>query len=157
MNKFLWLLFFLWINHAQAQTGPLVSAGPSDTQASTFFAGNAPLINTNASISISVPANQHAYINYLQVGVCGDGTAALGTAANVAFTSTNLGGWTQQLSLLQSATIGTGVINLCAFNPGPARTHPLVSGAGPVTVTIVPPTADAHASFPINVEYYLAQ
>lgn len=157
--KLLWLLLFLvWVSAAQAQTGPIVSLGGSDSQASTLFAGSSPAVNTNASISIVVPANQHAYINYLQVGICGDNTANIANAANVAFTSTNLGGWTQGLSFYQATAVATTSDAVaCAFAPGAARTHPLISAAGPVTVTIVPPAAIVHAAFPINVEYYLAQ
>jgi len=143
---------------AQAQTGPSVSLAPSDLQGSTYFSGSAGAVNTQTTTSIVVPANQHAYINYLQVGICGDNTANIASLANGAFTSTNLGGWTQGLSFYQATAVATTSDAVaCQFAPGAARTHPLVSAAGPVTVTVVSPAAITHAGFEVNIEYYLAQ
>lgn len=157
--RFLWhILFVIWGVQAYAQTGPIVSPGPSDTQGSTSFAGVAGAINTQTTTSIVVGANQHAYINLLQVGVCGDNTANIANVANAAFTSTNLGGWTQGISFYQATAVATTSDAVgCTFAPGAARTKPLISAPGPVTVTIVSPAAVAHAGFETNVEYYLAQ
>jgi len=145
---------------ALGQTGPTVSAGPTDLQASTGGCYTAPAVNATVAAgtcTIAVPANQHLYINFLQVGVCTDNTTNAVNTPQLAFTSTNLNGWTQQFSWLQGATIGTtGDFTTCQFIGGP-RTHPLVSAAGPLNVTIVPPAQQAHSSYPINAEYYLAQ
>jgi hypothetical protein len=142
---------------AVAQTGPLVSIAPTDLLGSTLQCNLAAAINTQNTCTINVGSNQHAYINYLLVGVCGDSTTNTVNTAQGVFTSTNLNGWQQQFSFLQGATIGTpGVFTSCQYIGG-LRTHPLMSVAGPATVTIVSPAGQAHSSYPINVEYYLAQ
>lgn len=140
---------------ALAQQGPLVSPAQTDLLGSSGVCATAPASNATSTCTITVPANQHAYINFLQVGACGDGTA--GSAQQLAFTSTNLNGWTQQLSWAAGTVPTTTSAALtCVFLGGP-RTHPLVSAAGPVSVTIVSPAATGHVSWPINVEYFLAQ
>jgi hypothetical protein len=153
-------LFCLAASAAYGQQGPLVSLGPSDTQASTSLCATAPAVNATqaaGTCTINVNANQHLYINYLQVGVCGDNAAVVANTPQLAFTSTNLNGWTQQFSFLQGATAGTtGIFISCQFIGG-VKSHPLVSAAGPVSVTIVPPAQQAHSSYPINVEGYFAQ
>jgi hypothetical protein len=144
---------------AQAQVGPTVSQGPSDLQGSTGVCATAPAINAQSTCTITVPANQHAYINFLQVGACADYAAAATSAPQLAFTSTNLNGWTQQVDAPfngGTALSTTSIFQGCSYVGG-MRIHPLVSAAGPVSVTVVSPAAQAHTSYPINIEYYLAQ
>lgn len=161
MRRWLWLFGLLgFVGVAHAQQGPPASLGPTDLQASTSLCATAPVVNATqaaGTCTIQVNANQHLYINYLQVGACTDNTANAVNTPQLAFTSTNLNGWTQQFSYLQGGTAGTvGSFPSCLFMGG-ARSHPLVSATGPVAVTIVPPAQQAHSSYPINVEGYFAQ
>jgi hypothetical protein len=161
MNRLIAALCLMFLPcAAMAQQGTPVSPAPSDLQGSTGVCATAPVVNATqaaGTCTISVPANQHLYINFLQVGACVDDTTNLTNTPQLAFTSTNLNGWTQQFSVLMGGTVGTtGAYQACIFMGGP-RGHPLVSAAGPVSVTILPPAQQAHTSYPINVEYYLAQ
>lgn len=134
---------------AHAQTGPFVSQGPTPTQGSSGVCAVAPAINTQSTCTINVPGNQHAYINYLSVTGCSNATAS--SAVQQAFTSTNLNGWTAQISVSAATSLPTCV------TVGGARAQPMMSSAGPVTVTVVTPAAATNISWSYDIEYYLAQ
>jgi hypothetical protein len=158
MKSLLALWLCLLCSAAMAQQGTAVSLAPSDLQGTSFSCYTTPAVGAVTACSINVPANQHAYINFLQVGVCFDNNGAVaGNLAQGTFGSTNLNGWQQQISFLGgAAATSTGIVPSCTYVGG-LRSHPLVSAAGPVTATITTPTTNAHLSYPINVEYYLAQ
>jgi len=109
----------------------------------------------NDTCTITPPAGQYVYINYLSVGACQDGTASI-SGIQLNFTSTNLSGWVAETSTLSAATITTNPgVNLCAYQGG-ALTAPLKSAAPGVAVTIVGPASTPHMSFPIIASYYFS-
>lgn len=142
---------------AIAQPAP-VQQSASRLDASTGVAAFAGAVNhTQAAgtLTITPPAGQYVYFNYLLVGACQDGTASI-SGIQLNFTSTNLNGWTMETSTLSAATITTNpFVNLCAYQGG-ARTAPLKSAQPGLAVTIVPPAQTAHMSFPSVAEYYFA-
>jgi hypothetical protein len=144
---------------AMAQQGTPVSPAPSDLQASTFVCATTPAVSAQSTCTITVPSNQHAYINFLQVGACSNYGATAVSQPQLTFTSTNLNGWTQQIDAPfngGTALSTTSIFQGCIYAGG-ARIHPLVSAAGPLSVTVVSPASQAATSYPINIEYYLAQ
>jgi hypothetical protein len=142
---------------AFAQQAPVQQA-PTRLDASTGVCALAGAVNQTqaaGTCTVTPPAGQYVYFNYMQVGACQDGTASI-SGIQLNFTSTNLNGWVQETSTLSAATITTNpFVNLCAYVGG-ALTAPLKSAAAGTAVTIVPPAQTAHMSFPINLNYYFA-
>jgi hypothetical protein len=142
---------------AFAQQAPVQQA-PTRLDASTGVCALAGAVNSTqaaGTCTITPPAGQYVYFNYLQVGACQDGTASI-SGIQLNFTSTNLNGWTQETSTLSAATITTNpFVNLCAYVGG-SLTAPLKSAAAGTAVTLVPPAQTAHMSFPIVAHFYFA-
>lgn len=157
------ICFLLLSFAADAQTGYTVSLGPTPlgNQGSCYVT---PAVNTATTCTITIPANQHAYITYYSVGICGDNTANIVNEAQVSFTSvtssaptTALGSWAEQMSFYQATGVATtGDAVACIFKVGPGQ-YPLISAAGPATIVITPPAINAHASTPMTFVWYTAQ
>jgi hypothetical protein len=135
-----------------------VQQNQSRLDASTGVCALGPAVNATqaaGTCTITPPAGQYVYFNYMQVAACQDGTASI-SGIQLNFTSTNLGGWVVETSTLSAATIATNPFaNLCAYSGG-ALTAPLKSAAAGTAVTVVPPAQTAHMSFAMNLQYYFA-
>lgn len=151
------LALILAPGYALAQSAP-VQQNASRLDASTGTCAIATAVNATqaaGTCTITPPAGQYVYFNFLQVGACIDGTASQ-SPIQLNFTSTNLSGWTAETSWITGSTITTDAgVNLCGYQGG-ALTAPLKSAAPGVAVTIVPPAQTAHVSFPIIASYYFA-
>ncbi len=160
MKRLLFLLALLVLAPCMALAqSPSASAPIQQSQqrfdASTNVCAAAPAVNVNVTCTITPPNGMYVYINFLQIGACGDGVASK-TAIQANWTTTNLSGWVAETAYLTAGTIATNPFtNLCQFVGG-AMTAPLKSVAAGVPVTVVPPTANADVSYPIIVEYYFA-
>lgn len=159
MIRFLLAVTFVLVCGGAWAQSPSASAPIQQSQsrldASTGVCAAAPAINTNVTCTITPPNGQYVYINYLQVGACGDGVLSK-TAIQANWTTTNLNSWTAETSYLSGSGITTNAgQNLCQFAGG-ALTSPLKSVQAGVAVTVVPPTANADISYPVIVEYFFA-
>ena len=135
-----------------------VQQAPTRLDAATGVCSTAPAINATQAVgtcTITPPSGQYVYFTYLQVANCLDGTASV-SGIQLAFTSTNLNGWTAQTSTLSAATISTNAGTVLCDRVGGARATPLKSAQAGTAVTIVPPAQQAHSSYPIIAEYYFA-
>jgi hypothetical protein len=143
---------------ASAQAPPVAQTA-TRSDAATGVCATAPAVNATVATgtcTITPPAGQFAYFTFLQVAACSDGTAST-SSVQQAFTTTNLGGWTAQTSVIgYAATTAQANPSVACDRVGGARTTPLKSAASGGVVTIVPPAQAAHMSFPIIAEYYFA-
>lgn len=143
---------------AQQAQGTQTYTNGSRLDASTTLCSLAGAVNATqaaGTCTITPPNGQRIYITSIYIANCQDGTASTSTIqAN--FTTTNLGGLVMETSYLSAATITTNPgVSLCDRQPMNMVT-PLASAQPGVAVTIVPPTQNAHASFPITVLGYFA-
>src|SRR5208282_1926708 len=74
--------------------------------ASTNMCAAAPAINVNVTCTITPPNGMYVYINFLQVGACGDGVASK-TAIQANWTTTNLSGWVAETSYVTGTPVST--------------------------------------------------
>jgi hypothetical protein len=109
-----------------------------------------PAVNTQNTLTFSVPAGQYLYLTYLYLNIVADGTG--GTPVSIGrFTTTNLASVEWDMSFAGTASTQSGAINA-------ANASGLVKSAvGPVNVTIVSPAAGAHNAYAMTACGFYAQ
>lgn len=106
-------------------------------------------INTQNTLTFTVPSGLRLYLTHLYLASAQDATA--GAVTNLNFTTTNLQSLAWQVTQAATANLYTLVAQHDNAN-GFA-----VSAVGPLNVTIVSPTAQGHAAFPMNACGFFAQ
>lgn len=147
MRKFLLGLLLAALLPALAFGQARTQQDPTRLDAATAVSVTGTAVNTQYTLTITVPAGQYAYITALSFDVCTNGT---GSAVNqVTFTSTNLSGspvW--PFSVAATASICQHWQDIV---PGGLK-----SAAPGTNVTIVTPAAATNNSYTVRAYYYLA-
>jgi len=154
MRKFLAFLAILaalalgQAHNAAAQA--LVQQSPTHVDAGNLTAvgTNWNTVNTQSTATATAPGGQYVYVTALYMGACQDGTGV--AAANLNFTTTNLGGAEFAYSTALSA-------NACPNEPGLVNFPvPLKAAQAGTAVTLVSPAAQSHIGFATEIFYYTA-
>ena len=133
---------------AGAQT--LTQQSPTQLNAgSVCQAVGTPAVNTQNTLTFTVPAGQYLYLTSVYLSVEADSTGTTAVALQ-RFTTTNLQSLEWDFSF--AGVVNTNFVVANYANPaGIAK-----SAIGPVSVTIVSPAAAAHDAFPMNACGYFA-
>jgi hypothetical protein len=135
-------------SHAQQNGATRVQQDPTMLHACTATNSTGAVNATFTTITLTPPAGQSVYICGADIAVSFDATG--GTAStNVAFTSTNLGGWQWKMSWVGTAS--TTITQPFYFS------QPMKAVIPGTAVTFISATANLHAAYSANVYYYFAQ
>jgi hypothetical protein len=136
------------VSHAQQNGSVRVQQDPTMLHACTSTNSTGAVNATFATITLTPPAGQFVYVCGVDIAVSFDATG--GTAStNVAFTSTNLGGWQWKMSW--AGTASTTLTQPFYFS------QPTKSVIPGTAVTFVSPAANLHGAYSVNVYYFFAQ
>lgn len=138
------------VTSAYAQQSPNVVTETATTPRSGVICQSVnATINVQNTLTFNVPQGQALYLTHLWLAAAQDATS--GAVTNLNFTTTNL----QSLSwgLSSPATANSFAVVASHDNPNGF----VKSAVGPVSVTIVSPTQQAHAAFPMNACGFFAQ
>jgi hypothetical protein len=141
-------LLFGLAGAAQAQTAVQQSASQLNAGIVCAVAAN-PAVNTQNTLTFTVPAGQSLYLTSVGVNVVADGTGGT-TLAIGRFTSTNLQSFEIDVSF--AGTVNTQLGYTTLANPAGL----IKSAVGPVSATIVSPAGGAHNAYPMFACGYFA-
>lgn len=131
----------------QGPSGALVQNSPTELRACTPAHADAA-VNTTVTLTIPTPpSGQSIYLCGLDLSVSNDATGAV-VSTNLAFTSTNFGGWKWVFSSANAASSNSTQVFSWTFG----AKSPIPGTA----VTFVSPAINLHAAYSINAYYYYA-